>query len=66
MALLDRWGGKIGIAESEEGNSFGAEVAREGGGGAAGAQGQEGFVVSVEVKESEEDRGEGESEEGLF
>jgi hypothetical protein len=66
VALLGRRGGKVGIAEGEEGKSFGAEVAGEGGGGAARAQGEEGFVVCVEVEESKEDRSEGESEEGLF
>lgn len=66
VALLGRRGGKVGIAEGEEGKSFGAEVTGEGGGGTARAQGEEGFVVCVDVKESEEDRGEGESEEGLF
>jgi hypothetical protein len=66
VALLGRRAGQIGIAEGEEGKSFGAEVAREGGRGAARAQGQKGFVVCVEMKESEEDRGDGENEEGLF
>jgi hypothetical protein len=66
VALLGRRGGKVGVAEGEEGKSFGAEVAGEGGGGAARAQVEEGFVVCVEVKESEEDGGEGDNEEGLF
>ena len=66
VTLLGRRSGKVGIAEGEEGKSFGAEVAGEGGGGAARAQGEEVFVVCVEVKESEEDRGEGDNEEGLF
>ena len=67
MALLGRRGGKVGVMEGEEGKNFGTDVAGEGGGGAARSQGEEGFVVCIEVKDSkEEDRGEEESEEGLF
>jgi hypothetical protein len=66
VALLDRRSGEVRAAEGEEGKDFGAEVAWKGRGGAARAQREKGFVVGVEVNESEEDRGEGESEECLF
>ena len=61
VASRGRWscGWEVGVAEGEEGEGFGADIAGDGGGSATGAQGEESFVVGVEVEKSgEEGRGE--------